>query len=158
MRYLSPREEKAYYESNSGFLSDHWFTQMHIAGIYYEARQWDNVIAYTGIARDIAIIHLRKENVHTSTAVTHLTLSSIYLSNAFQHQDDPDEAKNARKVAVQVLNSLKHFHEAFLVEQCIATLGNQKKHSQFMARHFNLPFEMPMSALAAKVQHPVWFH
>lgn len=125
-----------------------WFEWMNHAALHYELQQWQEAIPNLGCAFDLSCQSLLCEAANHNpqerkNIATQLTLSSIYLANAYQHYKDYDKAQFVLAKALRVLHlsGVAGLSDSVdWAQECTQTLLHQECHEDYFERYLNLPF------------------
>lgn len=127
--------------------SETWFEWMNLGALHYDLQQWQEAIPYLGCAFDLSCQLLCRHRYKMSeqelkSTATQLTLSAIYLTNAFQHFGNRDKARFILAKALRILHQDKQQVnlQAGWAQECVQALVNQERHEDFFERYLNLPF------------------
>ena len=186
MLFLWTEHHRKLLDMSPAKQSETWFEWMNQGALHYELAEWQKAIPYLGCAFDLSCQVLcnqrgqQTEQEKKSTA-TQLTLSSIYLANAFQHHGSVDKAQYILAKALRALHvsgirdeAVQHSAEGFVnnpaenslgesrnqgidhsnwSQECVQILLDQERHEDYFERYLNLPFDC-CSAYINRSQQP----
>lgn len=151
MRFLCPAHYQQLSLQSSQDLEKSWFDWMNKAALYYGVAAWRESQAYAGCALEVGLMLLNKSRANS---VTHqITLSSLYLANALEHESLLDKADLILQVAKKALTFCNQHCMNDDADNCLAILGDQKQQPKYFSEHLNMPFDLPPKAQALGMLH-----
>lgn len=124
-----------------------WFEWMNLGALHYDLDQWQEAIPYLGSAFDLSgqLLCINKDKMtdqELKSSATQMTLSAIYLANAYQHFGNRDKAQFILAKALRILHQsgVNPDNRSTWAQECVQALVDQEQHEDFFERYLNLPF------------------
>lgn len=141
MRFLCPAHYQQLSQKSSEELEQSWFEWMNKAALYYGVAAWKESQAYAGCALEVGLMLLNKSDANS---VTHqITLSSLYLANALEHEGLQEKAELILEVAKKALDFCCQHCLDDDAQSCLAVLQDEKQQPEYFLQRLNLPFDQP---------------
>lgn len=138
--FLCPNHRKVLARQPESTVMDLWFEWVEQAALMQGMDEIKQAVSYVGCAMDLMCDQVCKQDVHSKTAMTKLTLSSIYLSRLFAAIEEPDKSAMALSMAYRHLGKrLGAIPYGDWAKECMSVLVNKRQHEKFFQRYLSFP-------------------